>query len=90
MPPRTLGPAEYLVLPENRLLMDKLKDELVVTQNRITGREMIPRWPLGWWSFSPTVFRRAGPLGSARLMPDPSDQDIPLEVPPSAPGKYQK
>ena len=90
MPPQSLGPAEYLVLPENRLLMDKLKNELVVTRDRIAGREMIPKWPLGWWSFSPTVFRRASPLGSARLKVNPYNQDVPLKVPLLPPGRYQE
>ena len=92
VPPRSLGPAEYLVLPENRLLIEKLTAELVVTQDRITGREMIPRWPLGWWSFSSTVYRRAMPVGLSGLaMPrNPPNQDVPLKIPSPLPTRYQR
>jgi hypothetical protein len=56
LPVTTLGPSEYFILPENRRLIDTLKDELVVNRDRIVGRQILNRWPLGWWTFSPTVF----------------------------------
>lgn len=59
--PRSLGQSEYLVLPENRRLINELKDELVVKRDAICGREIVSRWPLGWLSFRPTVFLRAHP-----------------------------
>jgi hypothetical protein len=61
LPLKSLGPSEYLVLPENRYLIDALKNELVVDRDRISGREIISKWPLGWWSFRSTVFLQAQP-----------------------------
>jgi hypothetical protein len=59
LPLISLGPSEYLVLPENRHLIDELKNELVVDRDRISGREIISKWPLGWWFFRSTVFLQA-------------------------------
>jgi signal peptidase I len=61
LPRITLGPSQYCVLPENRRLIDSMRDELVVERNQILGREMIARWPLGWWSLHPNVFLQARP-----------------------------
>ena len=59
LPVTTLGPAEYLVLPENRQLVAQMKDELVVPRERILGRLPRNRWPLGWWGLNPAVFLEA-------------------------------
>ena len=61
---RTLGPSEYLILPENRHLLGELKQELVVNRSRISGREVINRWPLGWWFFRSTVFLKGRPAAA--------------------------
>jgi len=61
LPSKTLGPAEYFILPENRTLIAELKQELVVKRDRILGREMLNKWPLGWWAFRPTVFLHPQP-----------------------------
>jgi len=58
---KTLGPSEYLILPENRQLIAGMKDELIVPGARILGRQIINRWPLGWWSLNPAVFLEARP-----------------------------
>jgi len=62
LPMKTLGPGEYYVLPENRTLLADLQQELVVRRDQILGREMLGKWPLGWWAFRPTVFLRPQPL----------------------------
>jgi len=59
LPMRTLGPSEYLVLPENRQLIARIQDELVVPRDRILGRLPHNRWPLGWWSMNPATFLEA-------------------------------
>jgi signal peptidase I len=61
LPLKTLGPSEYLILPENRQLMAGMKDELTVPRDRILGRQIISRWPLGWWGLNPAVFLQAQP-----------------------------
>ncbi|MBZ5496153.1 MAG: S26 family signal peptidase [Acidobacteriia bacterium] len=66
LPPKSLGESEYLILPENRRLIDEMKDELVVGRDRIGGREILNRWPLGWWTFQPTVFLRAQPAAQTK------------------------
>jgi hypothetical protein len=67
LPLISLGPSEYLVLPENRHLIGEMKDELVVDQDQICGREIIDKWPLGWWVFRPTVFLQAQPASSTAI-----------------------
>jgi hypothetical protein len=61
LPATTLGPAEYLVLPENRRLITQMQDELVVPRGRILGRLPHNRWPLGWWGLNPAAFLEARP-----------------------------
>ena len=62
LPLKTLGPAEYFILPENRTLLAELQQALVVKRDRILGREMLGKWPLGWWAFRPTVFLQPQPV----------------------------
>jgi hypothetical protein len=61
LPLKTLGPSEYLILPENRQLIAGMKDEWVVPRERILGRQILNRWPLGWWGLNPAVFLQAQP-----------------------------
>jgi len=61
LPLIALGPSQYCVLPENRHLIDSMRDELVVERNQILGREIIARWPLGWWSLQPNIFLQPQP-----------------------------
>ena len=53
---------EYLILPEDRRLIDSHRKDLVVTLDRITGRLITNRWPFGWWLFRPTSFLKASPV----------------------------
>jgi hypothetical protein len=66
LPPTTLGPSRYLILPENRTLIDGMKGDLVVDRSQIGGRQTLSRWPLGWLGLSPTVFRQAQPAAPAK------------------------
>ncbi len=61
LPLITLGPSQYCVLPENRGLIGAMRDELVVDRTQILGREIITRWPFGWWSFQPNIFLQPQP-----------------------------
>src|SRR5262249_54779879 len=56
-----LGPEQYLVLPEDRRLLETGEEELVISRDRILGRASLARWPLGWWWFRPNVFLKAAP-----------------------------
>jgi hypothetical protein len=62
IPAVKLGPSDYLVLPEDRRLLDAHRNELVVSRSRITGRLIVNRLPLGWVLFRPTAFLHANPL----------------------------
>jgi hypothetical protein len=62
IPDTTVGAGEYLILPENRKLIQEWKPDLVVKRSRIFGREIISRWPFGWWIFRPSVFLTPQPL----------------------------
>jgi hypothetical protein len=66
IPATTLGAAEYLILPENRRLIPEWKPDLIVNRSRIFGREIISRWPLGWWIFSPSAFLSPQPLPASQ------------------------
>ncbi len=66
VPRQNLGPSQYLVLPEDRRLIAQMPDELVVDRTRIAGRQILSRWPLGWWGLNPTVFLQARPATSTR------------------------
>jgi hypothetical protein len=61
LPLIALGPSQYCILPEDRRLIDTLRDEIIVDRSQIRGREIITRWPLGWWSFQPSIFLQAQP-----------------------------
>jgi signal peptidase I len=56
LPLQTLGPTQYLILPENRNLVEDLIRELTVDRSQIAGRQIVARWPLGWWSLSRSAF----------------------------------
>ncbi len=62
VPATKLGPSDYLVLPEDRRLIDTHRSQLIVSRSRITGRLIVNRWPLGWLLFRPTAFLHAEPL----------------------------
>ncbi len=59
---KTLQPSEYLVLPEDRNLIPSMKDDLLVMRDRLIGRWMVSRYPLGWLTFRPSVFLHARPV----------------------------
>jgi hypothetical protein len=60
-PARQLGSSEYLILPENRHLIAGPVNEWVFGRERIIGRVILRKWPLGWWWFRPSVFLPAHP-----------------------------
>lgn len=59
MPLTHLGTAEYLVLPDNRHLLEAKKDDWIISRDRITGRVLVHKWPMGWAIFSPSAFLHA-------------------------------
>jgi hypothetical protein len=61
VPATKLGPSEYLILPEDRRLIDAHRKDLVVSLDRISGRLITNRWPFGWWLFRPTAFMKPHP-----------------------------
>ncbi len=61
LPISHLGPSEYLVLPENRHLLESQKSGWVVDRSRILGRIVLKMWPLGWGLYSPNAFLHAYP-----------------------------
>ena len=67
LPAKSLMPAEYFVLPENRNLISEMKDQLVVKREQIEGREIVNKWPLGWCIFRPTVFLQAQPVPQNKI-----------------------
>jgi signal peptidase I len=56
IPPRPLGPSEYFVLPDNRELIESYPEEWIVPRDRITGRVVRNRWPMGWLLYRPSAF----------------------------------
>ncbi len=64
-PATTLGPSQYLILPEDRRLLDSGYTDIVVSRDRIAGRMTINRYPLGWWLLRPTAFMKGHPEGQA-------------------------
>jgi len=62
IPSTKLGPSDYLVLPEDRRLIDAYRGELIASRARITGRLIVNRWPLGWLLYRPTAFLKAEPV----------------------------
>lgn len=57
LPSRRLGPAEYFVLPEDRNLVSAHTAEWVVPRERISGRMLLEKWPLGWMVVQEHIFR---------------------------------
>jgi hypothetical protein len=55
-PLRHLGGSEYAIFPANRDLLSSAQSEWVVTRDRITGRVIMNKWPLGWLLFRHDVF----------------------------------
>jgi signal peptidase I len=58
LPAKVLGSQEYFILPDNRHLIGNFREQFVMSRDRILGREILNRWPLGWWIYRPTVFLR--------------------------------
>jgi hypothetical protein len=65
LPTRVLGPSEYLILPEDRRLLDSGYSDIVISRARIDGRMGRNKYPLGWWLFRPTVFLGGRPEASS-------------------------
>jgi len=63
LPARRLGSAEYLVLPDDRTLVEAHIEEWLVPRERITGRVVTNRWPIGWLLFRPEAFLEPFPTG---------------------------
>ncbi len=61
VPETHLAPSDYMILPEDRRLVDARRGNLVVPRGRIYGRAMVRKWPFGWWWFRPSVFREPYP-----------------------------
>jgi len=59
--PRRIEPGTYLVLPDDRGLVESLRPRLVVSAGEIVGRRAIKKWPLGWLEFRPTAFLKGEP-----------------------------
>lgn len=60
--PRTvLKPFEYLILPDDRALLQAHPEEWIVARDRITGRVIRNRWPIGWLIYRPAAFYEAAP-----------------------------
>jgi signal peptidase I len=64
LPLTHLGTSEYLILPDNRALLESQKEIPVVHHSRITGRILLVKWPMGWSFYRPTAFLHAYPLSS--------------------------
>ena len=62
IPATKLGKWEYMILPEDRRLIDAHRKDLVVTLDRISGRLITNRWPFGWWLFRPTAYMKPHPV----------------------------
>jgi len=56
-----LGAREFLILPDNRHLVAVQEHGIFITRDRILGREILSRWPFGWWIYRPAVFMQAIP-----------------------------
>ncbi len=56
--PAVLGASDYLVLPEDRRLAVAMGDALTVPRDRILGRAIVRRWPVGWFWYRSTAFAR--------------------------------
>jgi signal peptidase I len=58
--PTTLGASDYLILPEDRRLAEQMSDNLVVPRDRILGRAIVRKWPVGWFWFRQSAFATPG------------------------------
>ncbi len=58
--PTTLGASDYLILPEDRRLAEQMSGDLVVPRDRILGRVIVRKWPVGWFWFRQSVFAAPG------------------------------
>jgi hypothetical protein len=59
--PLRIEPGHYLVLPEDRNLVDRLRPRLLVPASEILGRRAIKKWPFGWLEFRSTAFLKGEP-----------------------------
>jgi hypothetical protein len=57
-----LAAREFLILPDNRHLVATQEHGIFITRDRILGREILSRWPIGWWIYRPTVFMDPIPI----------------------------
>lgn len=64
VPATLLGREEYFVCPENRKMVELDRAELVVRRDRIHGRAILNKWPIGWCFIRPTAFLEGHPAGS--------------------------
>jgi hypothetical protein len=62
LPLRKLGASEYLILPENRRLLESQNCSWTVPASVISGRLLVVKWPLGWALFRHTEFLHPYPL----------------------------
>jgi signal peptidase I len=62
LPATRLGKWEYLILPEDRRLIESHRKDLVVSLDRISGRLITNKWPFGWWLFRPTAYMKPHPV----------------------------
>ncbi len=56
--PTVLGASDYLILPEDRRLAAAKTDTLTVPRDRILGRAVVRKWPVGWFWYRSTAFAR--------------------------------
>ncbi len=64
LPPVKLGDGDYYVLPDNRCLIEPKQDDWIINLNRIAGRVIVIKWPIGWAIFRSTAFLHAYPLAA--------------------------
>jgi hypothetical protein len=65
---RRLGPDEYIILPEDRRLLDNGRAAgIVVKREQIFGRFIVNRWPIGWGIYRPSIFLQAHPVSNAPM-----------------------
>jgi len=58
--PSVLGASDYLVLPEDRRMVATMPCTLTVPRDRILGRAIVRKWPVGWFWFRSTAFAKPG------------------------------
>ncbi len=62
-PAHSLGQSEYLVLPADRRLLDAGFHDVILSRDRILGRMINARFPLGWWFFRLGALDQGSPEG---------------------------